>query len=141
MYKYLLVLFLFFSLPSYAEENFDDTEIQDENEEEGDEQTLEHITKKAKIQILNKITAKSQYLEVPVSSQITFGTIKIKVLKCLKSSPYELYENKILLEILEKKNGQENYSTIFDGWMFSSSPAISSLEHAVYDITAVSCHD
>ncbi len=133
MFKYLLALFLSLSLLSYAEA------IQDEDSMQ--EQISEQSTKKAKIQILNKITAKSQYLEVPVNSQITFGTMKIKILKCLKSSPYELSENKILLEILEKKNGQEDYSTIFNGWMFSSSPAISSLEHAVYDVTAISCYE
>jgi hypothetical protein len=140
MSRYLVIIFLLlFSLHSLGQENEDLQQIKDEDNIE--EEAPEHITQKAKIQILNKITAKSQYVEVPVNSQITFGTIKIKVLKCLKSSPYELSENKILLDISEKKNGQEEYSSIFDGWMFSSSPAISSLEHAVYDITAISCHD
>jgi len=28
---------------------------------------------------------------------------------------------------------------VFSGWMFSSSPAISALEHPVYDITLLAC--
>jgi len=30
---------------------------------------------------------------------------------------------------------------IFMGWMFASSPAISGLEHPVYDITVLSCNN
>jgi hypothetical protein len=28
---------------------------------------------------------------------------------------------------------------VFSGWMFSSSPAVSAMEHPVYDITLLSC--
>ena len=128
MVKYLLTLFL--ALPYFVfadnilEENFSQQE-----------------TENARIQILNKITAKTQYVEAPINSQVTFGTIKIIVLRCLKSSPYDPPENKILLDISEKKNGQTEYNNIFSGWMFSNSPSISSLEHAVYDVTAINCYN
>ena len=29
--------------------------------------------------------------------------------------------------------------TAFSGWMFASSPAVSSLEHPVYDVTLLAC--
>ena len=29
--------------------------------------------------------------------------------------------------------------TVFYGWMFASSPAVSSLEHAVYDVSVLTC--
>ena len=29
--------------------------------------------------------------------------------------------------------------TVFSGWMFASSPAVSSLEHPVYDVTLLAC--
>jgi hypothetical protein len=28
---------------------------------------------------------------------------------------------------------------VFNGWMFSSSPSVSNLENAIYDVTAVEC--
>lgn len=133
MLKYLWLIFLAF--PSFAETDFS----QEENTEIMEE-THEYATKHAKIQILNKITAKAKYVEVNVGDQITFATMKIKISKCLKSSPFELSENKILMEISELKNGQTNYQVLFNGWMFSSSPAISSLEHAVYDVVAIECY-
>lgn len=150
----LIFAFLIFLTPIYlqaedteftlSDEEIPETsvEIQESEDEEGiEEEIKENYTKYAKIQVLNKITAKSKYLDVPVNSQISFGTLKVRILKCLQSSPYELTENKILFEIFEKKSGQENYSPIFNGWMFSSSPSVSSLEHAVYDVTAVSCYN
>ena len=136
MLRYLLFLFILLPQLSYAEE-ISTTETKQELVEESNDQT----TNKAKIQILNKITAKAQYVTVDINSEISFHTLKLKIFKCLKSSPYELSENKILMEIAEKKNGQEDENIIFDGWMFSSSPAISSLEHAVYDIVAIDCHN
>ena len=36
--------------------------------------------------------------------------------------------------------GPHDGKTVFSGWMFASSPAISGLEHAVYDVTLLSCN-
>ncbi len=137
----LKLLFLFlFSLNAVAEEVNGNADIM-LAEEEYAEREFVHDKTKAKIQILNKITAKAQYLELPVHSEQSFGTLLINVRSCWKSSPYDASENKILLHISEKKNGEQKYKTIFEGWMFSSSPGISSLEHSVYDIVAVDCFD
>ena len=131
MLKYLLLIFL-------ASISFAETEFQEEDNIEIVEESHEHETRHAKIQILNKITAKAKYINATIGDQITFANLKITISKCIKSSPYELSENKILMEIVEKKNG--DYQMLFNGWMFSSSPAISSLEHAVYDIVAIECY-
>ncbi|MEK6734350.1 MAG: DUF2155 domain-containing protein [Pseudomonadota bacterium] len=106
-----------------------------------DEDNFIHEKNYSTIQILNKITAKTKYIDIPVKSSIAYGTLKITVNSCWKSSPYDLAENKILLEIDEKKVGESEYNSIFKGWMLSSSPGISSLEHAVYDIVAINCFD
>lgn len=120
------------------------------NEEEQQEEIIQNGASEAEftnnkqyatIQILNKITAKTKYLDIKVNSEDNFGTIKIKALSCWKSSPYDLSENKILLEISEKKIGAKEYKTIFEGWMFSSSPAISTMEHPIYDVVAINCHN
>ena len=83
MHKYLILLFLLFPMICLSEEDtIIETDIETESTASDDaetEETTEYKTKNAKIQILNKITAKSHYVEVPVNSQITFGTIKIKI--------------------------------------------------------------
>jgi len=43
-----------------------------------------------------------------------------------------------LIEVFEEKVNQEN-SRIFYGWLFSSSPSLSAMEHQIYDITAINC--
>ena len=152
MYKLLLIIFLFISSYTLAadlgmeptsSDNIDE-ELVEEGSEDNNEPTENdfiHEKKDATVQILNKITAKIKYLEIPVGSEVAFGSLKIKTIHCWKSSPSDLSENKILLNISEKKTGQQKYTTIFNGWMFSSSPAISSMEHPVYDVVAIDCHD
>lgn len=100
-----------------------------------------HNKNYATIQILNKITAKIKYLNIKIGAEALFDSLKIKALSCWKASPYDLSENKILLDISAKKVDTEEYQDIFKGWMFSSSPAISSLEHPIYDIVAINCYD
>jgi hypothetical protein len=38
------------------------------------------------------------------------------------------------------QKAQKAQKALFSGWMFASSPAISGLEHPVYDVTLLSCH-
>jgi len=87
---------------------------------------------------LNKVTARSQEIEAPIGSVVRFGTIEIVAHSCWKSAPEDRPENAALLEISEIKQG-EPPTQIFLGWMFSSSPGLSSLENPFYDITVVKC--
>lgn len=90
------------------------------------------------LQGLNKVTARAQELEAPIGSVTRFGTIEIVVHKCWKSAPSDRPENAVLLEVSEIKQN-ETPQRIYSGWMFSSTPGISSLEHPFYDITVVEC--
>lgn len=94
------------------------------------------------VQALNKTTAKTSYLELKVGEKFSFGNIVITPHKCWQSPLSKKPENKILLEVSEVKN-EANDKTfekrIFFGWMFSSSPSISGLEHPIYDIIAINC--
>ncbi|MES2676866.1 MAG: DUF2155 domain-containing protein [Pseudomonadota bacterium] len=92
----------------------------------------------AVLQGLNKVTAKTLELRVKVGGQIEFGKLIIKAKKCWKSPADQRPENKILLEV-EELNADGTKKPIFYGWMFSSSPSISGLEHPIYDITAIEC--
>jgi len=90
------------------------------------------------LQALNKITARASELVVPVGSSIRFGNLEITARLCWKSSPEDTPDSKALLEIDEQKPDEEK-KKIFYGWMLASSPALSSLEHPVYDITVINC--
>lgn len=87
---------------------------------------------------LNKVIGRVSKLEVPLGTLARFENLEIIARKCVKSPPDEQPENVALLEIRELKSG-ESPKQIFLGWMLSSNPAISSLEHPVYDIMVLSC--
>lgn len=140
MYKYILIILLSTQLCFAIETQqlvFSTEEL--ENEENLSEDNFIHDKKIATIQVLNKITAKTKLLDIEKDSEIVFNSLKINVMHCWKSSPYDLSENKILLDIYEQKPDQIEYTPVFYGWMFSSSPSISSIEHPVYDIVAIDC--
>jgi hypothetical protein len=90
------------------------------------------------LQGLNKVTGHISKLEIPIGTSTRFGNLEIIARRCWKSSPDEQPENAALLEMSESKPG-EAPQKIFLGWMFSSSPGLSGLEHPVYDITVLSC--
>ena len=52
--------------------------------------------------------------------------------------PEEPPESAVFLEIMEKRP-DEPVTALFTGWMFSSSPALSALEHPVYDVWVLEC--
>lgn len=92
----------------------------------------------ALLQGLNKVTARIVTIEVPMNVTVPFGTLGITLKKCWRAPPDEKPENAALLEIIDHKPGEEP-AGVFSGWMFSSSPAISALEHPVYDVTMIEC--
>jgi hypothetical protein len=92
----------------------------------------------AVIQGLDKITARVSRFEVPVGKTANFFTLSIAVRDCEKSAPEDRPENAAFIEIYENRPGEEK-SRLFSGWMFSSSPALSALEHPVYDVNLLEC--
>ncbi len=100
-----------------------------------DDMTLEPT---AVMQGLDKITARVSRFEAPVGRPVTFGSLVIVVRDCQKSAPEERPENAAFVEIGEIHPG-EGKVQLFSGWMFSSSPARSALDHPVYDVNLLEC--
>jgi hypothetical protein len=92
----------------------------------------------AKLQGLDKITARVSTIEAPVGQPVAFGALEITVRACDKRPPEEPPESAAYLEIVERKVNEQP-KTVFSGWMFASSPAVSALEHPVYDIWVLDC--
>ena len=92
----------------------------------------------AVLQGLDKITARVTTIEAPVGRTVRFGTLDIIVKRCRKRPPEETPETTAYLEIRERRTG-EHPADLFSGWMFASSPAVSSMEHPVYDVWVTDC--
>ena len=92
----------------------------------------------AVLQALDKVSARVSVLDVPVGQTVAFGTLEITARACDKRPPEETPESAAFLEIVEKRPG-EAAATPFIGWMFASSPALSAMEHPVYDVWVLDC--
>jgi len=90
------------------------------------------------LQGLNKVTGKVLKFDGSLGTVLRFGNLEIVARRCWKAPPEDHPENAGLLEISELKSG-EAPQRIFLGWMFSSSPGLSGLEHPVYDLTVLDC--
>ncbi len=92
----------------------------------------------AVLQGLDKVTARISTVRAPVGLTVRFGSLEIIARTCVKRPPEDPPESAAFLEISDVKQGEAPVK-VFSGWMFASSPALSALEHPVYDISVVDC--
>ena len=97
------------------------------------------LTKNAVLRGLDKITARITTFKLPLGMEVKFGTLQIVARTCHKQPPEETPEVSVFLEIYEEISDKGNLRTLFTGWMFASSPALSALEHSVYDVWVIDC--
>ena len=93
---------------------------------------------RVKLQTLDKATARTQTFEADVGSTLKFGPLYIKVQTCQKSSPIDQPESSGFVQIWEI-SPQEKAEWVFSGWMFASSPALSPMDHPIYDVWLLDC--
>lgn len=92
----------------------------------------------AVLQGLDKLTARILTFEAAPDIAVKFGNLEIVVRSCQKRPPEEPPESAAFLVISEQRPDQPAVQ-LFSGWMFASSPALSALEHPVYDVWVVDC--
>ena len=93
------------------------------------------------VRALDKMTARVEEIELPVGHTVQFATLSILAHSCRVTLPEETPpESAAYLEIGEIKPGAQD-KPVFQGWMFASSPALSAMEHPVYDIWLTGCRN
>lgn len=97
------------------------------------------------VEAIDKITAESMRFEVEVGGRpVRFQkTLIFTVRACEVSAPDEQVADAVAyLEVSLQPRGVIQVSEprqIFRGWMFASSPAVSGLQHPIYDAWVVGC--
>ncbi len=92
------------------------------------------------LQGLDKTTARVSTIEVPLGEAARFGSLEIVARACHKKPPTETPESTAFLEIVDVRPDSPSIQ-VFTGWMFASSPAVSAMEHPVYDVWVVDCRE
>lgn len=131
----LLLFFLFCSNYVLSSDNGNILGSQDDNFVKN--QPSDRFVENVELQFLDKITGKTSNFETKIGSIVRFERLEIIPLICWKSYPEEEPENKLLVKIYEIKG--KTKKLLFYGWIFSSSPSVSGLEHQFYDVVLKNC--
>lgn len=87
---------------------------------------------------LDKITTQLSTIEIRRNHTVRFATLDITLRYCRTNPPEEAPESIAFLEITDIGHSNQD-KKVFSGWMFASSPALSPLEHPVYDVWVKDC--
>ena len=91
---------------------------------------------------LDKITARIKTFEIELGKKKRFGILDIDLKKCIYSKPLKEPESIAYIKVLDKSDKYslaKDRSSVFEGWIFASSPALNAMEHPVYDVSLISC--
>ena len=92
------------------------------------------------IKVLDKVSSKTDLLKLEIDKELKFKGLLIKSLKCKNSEFDDNPEITAYIQVKDMTNKDNNEVFIFNGWTFSSSPAVNPFDHAVYDIWLTRCY-
>ncbi|MDB9986742.1 DUF2155 domain-containing protein [Candidatus Pelagibacter sp.] len=92
------------------------------------------------IKILDKVSSKTDLLKLEIGKELKFKGLLIKSLKCKNSEFDDNPEITAYIQVKDMTNKDNNEVFIFNGWTFSSSPAVNPFDHPVYDIWLTRCY-
>ena len=92
------------------------------------------------IKILDKVSSKTNLLKLVIGEEKKFQNLLIKTLKCKNSEFDDNPEITAYIQVQDLVNKDNNEVFIFNGWTFSSSPAVNPFDHPVYDIWLIKCY-
>lgn len=91
----------------------------------------------AVIRALDKFTGERAALEIGIDGEAQFQRMSVTVRRCLARVSARDTEATAFVQIFDQR--VEPPERVFSGWMFSSSPALSALDHPRYDFWVASC--
>ena len=92
------------------------------------------------VKILDKVSSKTNLLKLTIGEEKKFQNLLIKSLKCKNSEFDDTPEITAYIQVQDLMNNDNNEVFIFNGWTFSSSPAVNPFDHPVYDIWLIKCY-
>jgi hypothetical protein len=92
------------------------------------------------IKVLDKVSSKTDLLKLEIGKELKFKGLLIKSFKCKNSEFDDNPEITAYIQVKDMMNKDNNEVFIFNGWTFSSSPAVNPFDHAVYDIWLTRCY-
>ena len=113
----------------------EDNIISTKYESSEDDKIYIHLT------ALDKITAKTSSIKLAVGDKKFFGSLEIKALKCQYFEGKTNSDTVAYIQIKDLSIKDNNQVYLFNGWTFTSSPTLRSIDHPVYDLWITSCEN
>lgn len=92
----------------------------------------------ATIGLLEKRTARSQFVEMKPGQVITYGALTVALRACETTPPWEDPMTGAFLQIDERGRDGRN-RRVFSGWTYAEIPGLNPFEHPRYDVWVRSC--
>lgn len=96
----------------------------------------------ARLQSIDKVTARTLTFEVKVGATVKFGSLYIKLQACREAPEIEEPESAAFMQVWEvsdEDTDREKANWVYSGWMFASSPGLSAMDHPIYDVWVLEC--
>ncbi len=91
----------------------------------------------ATLRQLDKMTGKIVTFDLGAGEDRQIARLRVRLDACRAPSDNDLHGTMAYLKVWDLK--QQNADTLFSGWMFAESPALSALDHPRYDVWVISC--
>ena len=133
--------------PTFEEDKDELEKIQEKTTTPEETETLKTSTSQENEKVyinltaLDKITAKTSSIKLAVGEKKFFGPLEIKGLKFKLSNTNNTNDTVAYLQVRDLSNKDNNQVFLFNGWTFTSSPALKPMDHPVYDLWVTSCEN
>ena len=107
--------------------------------EELPEEPFEPDLQQVVLQGLDKETARILTFGGRVGETVRFRTLDIAIRRCQRTRPDEPPERAAFLQIYDIDPETGERTIAFSGWMFKSRPALSAMDHPIYDVWVKDC--
>ena len=130
--------------PTFEEEpeNLDEIEIGDLNYiKSKKKKKIETTETIVNLRALDKITAKTLDIDIPLGKKKRFGYLEILPKNCKNSLEVDNPGVVAYLQVKDLSDKKDEKVFVFNGWTFSSSPTLRPFDHPVYDLWLTGCEN
>ena len=155
---FILIIFFLFSLNIYSQEKLNLENIQptfeEDNETKNEASYSDELKLKSKsikknksgniivkLKALDKITAKTSNINIPLGKKKKFGYLEIYPRKCALSNTENEKGVVAYIQVKDLSNKKDDKVFVFNGWTFSSSVTLRTFDHPVYDLWVTGCEN
>jgi len=128
--------------PSFEKENLENENNYNQGKIDLKEKKITNFESKitiVNIIALDKITAKTSTIKILIGETKRFGLLEIKALKCGNVKSQTEPDQAAYIQVKDLSDNKDKQVFVFNGWTFSSSKTLRSLDHPVYDLWLSGC--